>query len=92
MERFAALQQFFGIGRLVLVYIIIRVRVCGVFARCMCCIFCIFSAVDDVFIGEGDSCGIGEVEHCAQMHVAMFRGECVGEYPFGVFALILGGP
>ena len=31
------------------------------------------------------------MEYCAQMHVPVFRGERVGEYPFGVFALILGG-
>lgn len=68
-----------------------RARVCEKNMQCTYCTFCTRRAVHNFFFAEGDSCGFGKVEHCAQMYVAMFRGECVGEYPVGLFTLIFGG-
>lgn len=64
-------------------HLIIRACLCESLRGCPHCPHCLH-------IADGDSCRFGKMESGAQVHFSTLGVECVGEYPFGMFALILG--
>ena len=75
---------------IVISHLIMRARVWGKFACCTCCTFCTCGMFGHFFYADAYSRRFGKVESGAQVHFSTLGVECVGEYPFGMFALILG--
>ena len=84
-------QQLFGFVRFVILHLIIYVCVCENFGWCIFRIFCISTVVHNFRITEFHICRLGKMESCTQVHFPMSGSESIGEYPFGMFTLVLGG-
>ena len=72
-------------------HLIIYACVCEILGRCIFCIFCIFPVVRHVLFGKIHPCRFGKMEYRSQVHLSMAGRKRIGEYPFGMFALVLGG-
>lgn len=91
LVRVTTVQQLFGFVRFVILHLIIYVCVCENFGRCIFRIFCISTVVHNFRITEFHIGHLGKMESRAQVHFPMPGSESIGEYPFGMFALVLGG-
>lgn len=72
------------------VHLIIYVRVCEIFGRCIFCIFCISPVVHHFLFAESYTRPFSKMECSAQMDISMPGSKCVGEYPFGMFPFVFG--
>lgn len=88
--RVTPVLQLFGLVRFLIVHLIIHVRVCEIFGRCISCIFCIFPVVHHFLFAESYTRPFSKMECSAQMDVSMPGSKCVREYPFGMFPFVLG--
>ena len=90
LVRVTPVLQFFGFVRFFIVHLIIYMRVCEIFGRCISCIFCIFPVVHHSLFAESYTRPFSKMECSAQMDISMPGSKCIGEYPFGMFPFVLG--
>ena len=91
LVRVTTVQQLFGFVRFVILHLIIYVCVCENFGWCIFRIFCISTVVHNFRITEFHIGHLGKMESRTQVHFPMSGSESIGEYPFGMFTLVLGG-